>query len=243
MRRALLTAALAAAALPAAASAATLPASVKLVDCSVEQHEAAFHARMRLVSGAERMAMRFTLIEETAADRSEPVRAPGLGRWRWSKPGVRSFGYRQGLRNLPENAAHRVLVDFRWYSADGTELERAKRRSAACRQFVELPNLVVRPTRVTTTTLPGVMRYEALVSNEGRGGASDVPLRLTVDGDVVDTITVAALAPGEQRSVAIHGPECRRLAKLEVDPDRSIAESSDDDNAYELTCPALTNGG
>jgi CARDB len=242
MRRALITAALAAAALAAAATAAPPTASVKLVRCSVDEHEAAFYGRMQQVSGAARMAMRFTLLERTGGD-SAPVNGPGLGRWHRSKPGVRAFGYRQGYRNLPENASHRVRVDFRWYANDGTELARARRRSARCRQFVELPNLRTTLSGVTATKTPGVVRYEGLVTNRGKAAASDVPVRLTVDGNVVDTVTVASLAPGEQRSLAIRGPECSRLVRLEADPEESIAESSDADNSSELTCAALRNIG
>jgi hypothetical protein len=237
MRLALIVTAVAAAGLTAApAQAAPLPASVRLVKCSFEEHAAAFHARMRLVDGATRMAMRFTLIEETGADESAPVRAPKLRRWHRSKPGVRTFGYRQGFRNLPQNAAHRVRVDFRWYSSTGEVVERARRRSAACRQFDEPPNLVGELTRIGASSLPGVNRYEALVRNTGQGAAAAVAVRLSVDGDVVDTVTLASLAPGEQRSLVIRGPECRRLAKLEVDPEQAIAESSDDDNVFELPC-------
>jgi hypothetical protein len=240
MRRALITTALAVAALtaPAPASAA-VPASVRLVNCSFEEHEAAFHGRMRLMEGASRMAMRFTLIEETAADEAAPVKAPRLRRWHRAKPGVRAFGYRQGFRNLPENATHRVRVDFRWYDANGAVVERARRRSAPCRQFDEPPNLVVQLTRIAPSVLPGVMRYEVLVANTGKGAASGVPVRLAVDGDVVDTVTVASLGPGEERSLVIRGPECRRLAKLDVDPEKAIAESSDDDNVFELRCAGL----
>jgi CARDB len=239
MRRALLTAALAAAALPAAAGAAPAPASVKLVKCSIEGHEAAFYARMQQIAGASRMAMRFTLLEETGGDSFKRLNAPGLRRWRSSKPGVKAFGYRQGFRNLPENATHRVRVDFRWYAQDGSEVARAKRRSARCRQFVALPNLVARITAVLPTTVDGVVRYQAVVSNTGKAAATGVPVRLTVDGDVVDTVTFAALAPGEQRSIVIRGPECHRLVKLEADPGQAIAESSDLDNLHELTCAAL----
>ena len=239
MRRALLIAALATAALPAAAGAAPAPASVKVVECSIEQHEAAFYARMQQLPGASRMAMRFTLLEETSGDAVTRVKVPGLRRWRFSKPGVKAFAYRQGLRNLPENATHRVLVEFRWYAADGSEVERAKRRSARCRQFIELPNLVSRITAVIPTLVVGVVRYEATVRNSGRAAATGVPVRLTVDGDVVDTVTLASLAPGEQRSIAIHGPQCYRLARLEADPEKAIAESSDDDNIFELNCAAL----
>jgi CARDB len=239
MRRALLIAALATAALPAAAGAAPAPASVKVVSCSIEEHEAAFYARMQELPGASRMAMRFTLLEETSADAVTRVKVPGLRRWRFSKPGVKAFGYRQGFRNLPENASHRVLVEFRWYDREGSELERAKRRSARCRQFLQLPNLVPRLTAVIPTQVPGVFRYEATVRNSGRAAATAVPVRLTVDGDVVDTVTLASLAPGEQRSIAIRGPQCHRLVKLEADPEKAIAESSDEDNVFELSCAAL----
>jgi hypothetical protein len=240
MRRALLTAALVTAALPVAATAAApLPASVKLVSCSVETHQAAFYARMQEVPGAKRMAMRFTLLEETGGDAVKRVKIPGLRRWHWSKPGVRRFGYRQGFRNLPENASHRVRVEFRWYADDGEEVARARRRSARCRQFIALPNLVARITAVDVGQVAGVVRYEALVRNTGKAAATNVPVRLTVDGNVVDTVTVASLAPGEQHTVAIRGPKCHRLVRLEADPDQAIAESSDADNAHELTCAAL----
>jgi subtilase family serine protease len=66
---------------------------------------------------------------------------------------------------------------------------------------------------------------------------------LTVDGNTVDTLTIASLAPGERRSLAIRGPECRGVVRLEADPEKSIAESSDADNASELTCAALRNIG
>jgi CARDB protein len=242
MRRALMTVALAAAALPAAAGAAPTPASVKLVKCSVEQHEAAFYGRMQQVPGASRMAMRFTLLEETGGD-TRRLKAPGLRRWRSSKLGVTTFGYRQGLRNLPENASHRVRVDFRWYAQDGSEVGRTTRRSARCRQFAKLPNLVSRIAGVFGTKVSGVVRYDAVVTNTGRAAARAVPVRLTVDGTVVDTVAIASLAPGEERSLAIRGPECRRSVRLEVDPEKAITESSDADNAHELTCAAIRKLG
>ena len=238
MRRALLITALAVAALPAAVSAAPAPVSVKLVRCSVEDHEAAFYGRMQQVPGATRMAMRFTLLEETG-DGATRVKVPGLHRWRSSKPGVKTFGYRQGLRNLPENATLLVRVEFRWYAEDGTEVARAKRRSARCRQFLALPNLVARLTGVLPTRVAGVVRYEALVTNNGRAAASSIPVRLTVDGNAIDTVTLTSLAPGEQRSIVIRGPRCRGRVKLEADPQEAITETSDADNVHELSCTRL----
>jgi len=79
--------------------------------------------------------------------------------------------------------------------------------------------------------------------NTGRAAAAAVPVSLTVDGNAVDTVTIASLGPGERRSLAVRGPECRHLVRLEADPEKSIAESSDADNASELSCAALRNIG
>ena len=241
MRFRLLTAALTTAAIVAAASAAAAerpPASVSLVECSVEEHSVAFYARMKLVEGADRMALRFTLLERTGVEGDRPVKAPGLRRWHWSKPGVLALRYRQGVRNLEENATYRARVDFRWYSAAGIEVERAQRRSPRCRQFLTLPNLTTQITRVQPTNVPGVLRYEALVTNVGQAAVASVPVRLSVDGDVVDTVTVP-LAPGEAKSVVIRGPQCRTLVRVEADPEKTIAETSEADNAHELSCANL----
>jgi hypothetical protein len=241
MRFGLLTAALTTAALVAVGSAAAadrLPASVSLFGCSYEEHSAAFYARMKLVEGADRMALRFTLLERTGVEGYKPVRAPGLGRWHWSKPGVQALRYRQVVRNLAENTTYRARVDFRWYSADGVVVERTRRLSPRCRQFLALPNLATEITKISRTNVPGVARYEALVMNTGYAAVAAVPVRLTVDGDVVDTVTFA-LGPREAKSVVIRGPECRRLARIEADPEKAIAETSEDDNAHELTCAAF----
>jgi hypothetical protein len=241
MRFGLLTAALTTAALVAAASAAGAdrpPASVSLASCSYEEHSTAFYARMKLVEGADRMALRFTLVERTGVEGYRPVKAPGLDQWHWSKPGVLALRYRQGVRNLAENATYRARVDFRWYSAAGVEIERARRRSLGCRQFLTLPNLATELTRIARTKVPGVMRYETLVSNTGGASVAAVPVRLTVDGDVVDTVTLS-LGPREASPLVIRGPECRELVRAEADPEKTIAETSEDDNAHELTCVNL----
>jgi hypothetical protein len=238
MRLRLLTAVLTPAALVAAASAAAVdpqPARVGLLDCSFEDHSAAFSARMKLVDRADRMALRFTLLERTGVEGDKAVKAPGLSRWHRSKPGVLVLRYRQGVRNLKENATYRARVDFRWYSASGAEVERAQRRSPRCRQFVTLPNLTSRITRVAPTDVPGVTRYEALVANTGQADVATVPLRLSVDGDVVDTVSFP-LGAGEAKSVVIRGPHCQKLVRVEADPEKAIAETSEADNAHELSC-------
>ena len=233
----LLIAALGAAASFAAAG--SPPASVKTVRCSVARHEAAFHARMERLAGADRMAMRFTLLEWGGAGQFAPVEVPGLRRWHRSRPGVSAFGYRQGVRNLMENAVYSMRVDFRWFSPEGELLRGMRRRSSPCRQYAALPNLQAKVVGQTPGAMPGVVRYHVRVTNDGTAAASDVSVALLVDGDVVDTVGGIALAAGERRVVAIPGPECDRVVEARADPDDTIAESSEEDNAHSAECDDL----
>jgi CARDB len=234
-----LAAVVAAAPVPAAARLpAVLPASVRLVDCSPEDSSAAFYGRMRPVEGSARMWMRFTLLEKHL-DRYEPLEAPGLSRWHRSKPGVGAFGYRQTVRGLQPGGLYRGRVSFRWYSAAGELIERTRRTSAACRQFDAVPNLTSTIVGAEPTKVPGVLRYVLLVSNLGVAPAAAVDVRFSVDGSVVDTVTVASLAVGERREVALRGPQCVSSVASLADPDGVIVESAEDDNGDTVACADL----
>jgi CARDB len=238
MRRALLIPALAAAALaalPAVSSAQQLPTTVRLVDCSFEQHQAVFRASMRGIEGSARMGMRFTLLERTGSNGFKPLKAPGLGRWRRAQPGVVSFGYRQVVKALPENAVYKMRVDFRWLAADGSVLAQVQKGSPACRQFSALPNLRVEVLGASDTKVAGVVRYRVLVTNSGRAQVT-APVRLSVDDAVIDTASVA-LMPGEWRQIDFRGPTCTNKVSAAADPDGTIVESSESDNIDEVPCP------
>jgi hypothetical protein len=242
MRKRLAIAALLAPVLATASSPAFAdgpPAYVKTVRCSIANHAAVFYARMRQRDDGERMAMRFTLLERTGDRSFTRVRAPGLGRWRQSRSGVSAFGYRQGVRNLVENAVYRMRVDYRWFSSDGEVVEELHRRSSACRQYEALPNLRAEVVGARSGATRGVARYFVRVSNDGRASATAVPVALTVDGDVVDTVTLPMLEPGGSTVLAIRGPECRHEVEAEADPEETIPESSEDDNAHEVRCEDL----
>jgi hypothetical protein len=243
LRRLLIAPVLAAALVGGAttASAGEVTASVKLRACSIEDASALFVARMHQVAGGDHMWLRFKLLEKSGSG-FHSLKAPGLGRWRKSKPGVGVFAYRQAVRGLEKGSLYRAEVDFRWYDAGGDVIQTAKRRSRACRQFDVLPNLTAKPVGVKTLSQEGVVRYRVLVTNEGIATATGVPVRLTVDGDVVDTVTVASLAPAERRVIAIQGPACTRSVKAEADPDGVIVESSEGDNSREVACSALPTG-
>jgi hypothetical protein len=237
---ALLAAAAAAAPAPPSARAhAALPASVRLVDCSLEDRSAEFYARMRRLEGSQRMWMRFRLLERRL-DQFEVLKAPGLSRWHRSKPGVGAFGFRQTVRGLQPGGLYKAQVSFRWYSDDGELVERTRRTSPACRQFEAVPNLTTAVVGAEPTKVSGVTRYVLRVSNEGVAPAADVQVRLSVDGAVVDAVKVASLAPGEEREVAVRGPHCTSTAASLADPDGVIVESSESDNGHTVRCAELT---
>lgn len=246
MRRRLLiapllaTAALAAATAPAVGE-PKLPASVKVKDCSIENESALFIARMRQIPGSDHMWLRFRLLEKGGSG-FHPLKAPGLRRWRKSKPAVGAFAYKQAVRGLESGSLYRAQVDYRWYDEAGAVIATTRRRSAPCRQFDVLPNLSAAPVEGKALRQEGVVRYRVLVTNEGIAAASGVPVRLSVDGGVVDTVTVPELQPAERRVIPILGPVCHRSVKVEVDPDGVIVESSESDNVREIDCADLPSG-
>jgi hypothetical protein len=143
------------------------------------------------------------------------------------------------VKGLEAGSLYRAQVDFRWYDADGNLLQTFRRRSAPCRQFDVLPNLAATPFASKSLRQQGVVRYRVLVTNEGIAKATGIPVRLTVDGAVVDTVTVAELDPAERLVIGIQGPQCSESVKAEADPDGVIVESSEADNAHEVACSAL----
>jgi hypothetical protein len=246
MRRGFLIAPVLATALVAAVTTAALgdvklPASVKVKECSIEDASAVFVGRMREIEGSEHMWLRFRLLEKGETG-FHMLKAPGLGRWRKSKPSVGTFAYRQAVRGLESGSLYRAEVDFRWYDAEGAVVGTARRRSPACRQFDVLPNLTATPVGTKAMRQDGVVRYLVLVTNEGIAPATGVPVRLSIDGAVVDTVTVPSLAPAERRVLTIQGPACTTSVTAEADPAGVIVESSESDNEHQIACTDLTPG-
>lgn len=238
--------ALAAVAVPAALAApgAAGPpvASVSVSECSKGLQAAdrfvEFRGAMRQVTGSETMWMRFGLRERLGDRPAAPVRVPGLGVWRKSRPGVPRFVHRQQVLELAEGSEYRARVHFRWYDADGNVVEKAVRRSATCRQGGDLPNLVVKRIRAQPVAgSPGLERYEVRVVNRGRAAATGADVSLAVDGASVDTVAVGSLEPGQGRKVFVNGPTCGRAVRAEADPEDALIESSESDNRLRSRCP------
>jgi hypothetical protein len=231
-----LTAALAA---PAAASAA--PAAVKVRACetgdSSKERMATFYGRMRAVPGTYRMQMRFTLIDRSG-DRAGLVPTPKLAKWRKSRPGVVRFGYAQTITGLEKGGAYAVTVEFRWRDARGKTIKSQRRTSADCRQEGELPNLAVAGIEVSPGDATGTYDYTIAVVNKGDEEARAFKVDLRVDGASADAAEIDLVEPGETVSVKVSGPACRARIRAVVDRRNRVRETTEDDNARNIRCPA-----
>lgn len=185
------------------------------------------------------MWMRFKLQERVGDGRFRTVKAPGLGVWRKSRPGVRRFAYRQRVLALAEGSAYRIVVAFRWYGADGEVIRRATRRSRPCAQPGPLANL--RIARIggpwPLTGVPGTYRYAVHLVNNGQVPAERFGLSLAVDGGPVDTQAVSFLAAGESRRLFFSGPACRGSVTAVADPEDTVRENFEKDNLLTSGCP------
>jgi len=122
----------------------TLPATATLEQCVSASEQAArsatFSGEMSLVAGATRMEMRIDLLERGSEEESyRRVTASGLGVWRLSAAGVKSFRYLHQVTNLAAPASYRGAVHFRWLSAHGHDVADTELRTRPCEQTVLAP--------------------------------------------------------------------------------------------------------
>ena len=218
-------------------------ASARVAEClrgpAPESRLAVFRAFMRRMPGTERMWLRFKLQERVGEGRFRTVKAPGLGVWHKSRPGVRRFAYRQRVLALAEGSAYRTVVSFRWYDAGEQLLRQTRRRSPACRQPGMLADL--RLVRITggrpIAGVPGAYRYAVHIVNRGRVPAQDFDVDFEVDGEAAGTRRVNALAPGESRRVLFSGPACGSTVTAVADRADTVREVTERDNARTSSCP------
>lgn len=236
-----LVVALGVAAMPAPAAKKGPAVSIRVLECSSgdapEQRFATFRSAMRRIARTERMWMRLQLEERLVGRRFRAVKAPGLGVWKKSRPGVRGLAVNQRVLDLAEGASYRLFVKFRWYGGSRKLIRTAKKRSGICRQPGLVPNLRVRSisgTRIAS----GTVRYAVQIVNRGNGPAAGVGVRLAVDGDTIATRTVASLAAGATTKVFFTGPACSSGVRADVDPANTVAEVDEGDNTRVSACPS-----
>lgn len=216
--------------------------SAKVVECrssdAAETRTATFSGRMRAMKGTERMAMRFTLMERFGDEKLQAVDFPELRAWRFSKPGVRDFRFKQTVTALQGGGEYRMRVEYRWLDSAGNLVRKTQRTSGPCRQPGALSNL--RPGNPTASTGPeGTAVYVVPVRNEGKAAAQDVAVELYVDGAATNVGHIDSIAPGQTREVRFTGPVCKNGLRVVVDPSDSIKERVEADNTATAGCPPL----
>jgi hypothetical protein len=239
MRRTLLTALLVLLAAPAARADDAATAKARLLGCDsaidLEERTAAFSGDMKAVPGASRLQMKFVLQARTEADEPEwvSVAAPGFGTWYSSAPGIGRYVYTKTVENLVAPASYRTQVHFRWLSATGRTLLRARRTSRVCRQPDLRPDIV--PLRLTGAG----DGWEVSVQNVGRTTAYSFIVNVEADGQVYDFGHVEELAPKQTIHLQRPAPPCRPGTDLivRVDADGAVDEADEDANVLSQACP------
>ena len=238
MRRALCiaTLALAATASPAAADGSSAKARMLSCQPALDQPErsAGFAGDMRTIPGASRLQIKFVLQARTE---DEPdwtgVATPGFGTWNSSAPGIKRYVYTKRVENLVAPASYRVQVHFRWLSAGGRTLLRARRTSRVCRQPDLRPDLV--PLRVTRAG----NGYEVTVANDGGSVAESFTVTIEVGGQVFPFGYVEALPADEEVRLQGEAPACQPGSNVvvRVDADGAVDEADEEANVLSQACP------
>ncbi len=210
----------------------------KVVACDVtgSARTATFFARMDTIAGASKMQIRFQVLERLGRTSSwTKLDLPSLRQWHTSAAGVNRYAWRQTVDGLHVGGAYRAHVTYRWLSASGAVLDTDTRDSSACHG--PLPNIVVGDLSQKPGPTADTRTYRVDVSNQGKVAADQVDVQLAVDKAVLDTVTLNELAAGETRSVSFTGPPCSHGVRVTADPDNSIGESFENDNAQRFACP------
>jgi hypothetical protein len=99
------------------------------------ERSATFAAEMNAVPGSVRMLIRVDVQEESPGETAfRTITAPGLGVWRGSDPGVKTYRYLKQITNLSAPASYRAEVRFRWMGPRGHLIKVAERHTAHCQQ-------------------------------------------------------------------------------------------------------------
>jgi CARDB len=244
MRRCLIIV-LALAGLLAPAAQAKVPAlAARLTACTagptVAERAAAFTGSMPAEPGAQRMAMRFDLLERLPGEAElTAVRVRGLGVWHRSRRGRPGFVFTQRVQGLAAPGTYVAVVRFRWYDAQGHVVRSARRRTAECRQPDQRADLRVGAVVATRGPVPGSARYRVVVRNDGPGAAGPFDVVVTPNGTPQPAQRLGGLAPGARVPVVVIGPRCAPGSTLRVvvDAGAEVAEVEESDDVVDQVCP------
>jgi hypothetical protein len=99
------------------------------------ERSAVFSGEMNAIPGSTRMMMRIDVQEQLAGETVfHTIAAPGLGVWRSSDSGVRSYRFIHQVTNLSAPGFYRALVSFRWLNAKGHPVRAFAQHTPRCVQ-------------------------------------------------------------------------------------------------------------
>jgi hypothetical protein len=241
LRRSLLlaVAAVLAAAAPAHASAS---ARVVVLHCmhglQPTDRSVTFEGRIAAIPHAQKMQMRFTLQARTPDAGWAKVPAAGFGTWITAPRGLGLFLYDKTVDQLLAPASYRAVVDYRWRSAAGRVIRRARVTSRSCHQPDPRPELTAAALAVQPAAEPGKRRYTATLVNAGRGDAGPFEVDFTREGALLASRQIGGLAAGQRRTVAVPAVACTPGEQIAVvvDATHEVDESDETDNVLSIVC-------
>lgn len=99
------------------------------------ERSATFVGEMSATPSTARMEISIGLLERAPGEGPyRAVSAPGLGAWRGSAPGVKSYTYIKQVTDLSAPAFYRGSVRFRWLNAKGHIIKTEEMRTPRCEQ-------------------------------------------------------------------------------------------------------------
>jgi hypothetical protein len=125
------------------------------------ERAATFAGEMASIPGTVRMEMRISVLEMLPHEGVfHAVIAPGLGVWRRSAVGVKTYTYLKQVTNLAAPAIYRGAVQFRWVNAKGHIIKSAAQLTTRCRQPLTVKKTETAPesepaSKSTTETSAG----------------------------------------------------------------------------------------
>ena len=118
------------------------------------ERSATFVGEMSAIPGTARMEISIGLLERTPGEGPyRLVSAFGLGGWRGSATGVKTYTYIKQVTDLAAPAFYRGAVRFRWLNAKGHVIKAEELRTARCEQ-VAAPSTGMGTSTTGSTTTP-----------------------------------------------------------------------------------------
>jgi hypothetical protein len=197
-----------------------------------------FEGRIAAIPRSQRMQMRFTLQARTPDAGWAKVPAAGFGTWITAPRGLGLFLYDKTVDQLLAPASYRAVVDYRWRSATGRVIRRARVTSRSCHQPDPRPELTAAALAVQPAVEPGKRRYTATLVNAGRGDAGPFEVDFTREGALLAARQIGGLAAGQRRTVAVPAVACTPGEQIAVvvDATHEVDESDETDNVLSIVC-------